>query len=87
MTDLTTRPSTKQTPPQTESCRFALMTTADAAGQVIDPGPASTWAYVESNTLKVLRNCIGREKEGGLVLIAGMPSPLKSPVLPLPTRI
>ena len=48
------------------------MATADAKGQVIDPGPASTWEYVEREALKVSRNCIGAKLGGGFVLIAGM---------------
>ena len=48
------------------------MATADAKGRVIDPGPVSTWEYVEREALKVSRNCIGAKLGGGFVLIAGM---------------
>ena len=54
-----------------ESCRIALMATADAEGQVIDPAPLNTWAYIENEALKVSRNCLGKKVGGGFVFIAG----------------
>ena len=54
------------------SCRVALMATADSRGEVIDPIPLSTWAFIEHEALKVSRNCLGARLGGGIVLIAGM---------------
>lgn len=51
---------------------MALMSTADALGRVLDPAPASTWSFIEHETLKVSRNCIGKKLGGGFVFIAGM---------------
>lgn len=59
-----------------ESCRIALMATADLQGLVIDPAPLSTWDHVEREALKVSRNCVGKKEGGGLVIIAGKGSSL-----------
>lgn len=55
-----------------QSCRIALMTTANTMGVVIDPSPLSTWAFIEREASKVSRNCLGGKKGGGFVLIAGL---------------
>lgn len=47
------------------------MATADKAGEVIDPTPLSTWAFIEHEALKVSKNCLGARQGGGFVLIAG----------------